>query len=224
MISLKTAAVPSQVPRDLRTSRAARSPIALSGRVETIFAASLSAGAAAIHLAAASSHLESLGDLALGFYWAALFQVAFAVAVLAHPQSRRLAGTGVAINLALIAAWAWSRTIGLPTISGGPESVGLADATTVAFQVVLVWLLATRLGLSRPGGVGGRSADRLGRMPGLAFIVGTGVVLISTPIAMADGAAGHVHGGAGHVHAEGARGLTQPVPMDAHSHGDALGH
>ena len=189
-----------------------------------VLVASLSIGAGVIHLAAASSHLELLGDLALGFYWAALFQVAFAVAFLARSGSHHLARVGVAINLALIAAWAWSRTVGLPMIPGGPEAIGLADATTVAFQVVLVWLLATRFGLSRIGGVSDRSAARLGRVPSLAFIAGIGFVLISTPIAMADGATGHGHGGPGHAHPEGARGLTQPVPMEAHGHGDALGH
>ncbi len=158
MITLKAAAALPQVPRDQRASPGARWSVVRSQRIETMFAASLSAGAAAIHLAAASSHLEALGDLALGFYWAALFQIAFAGALLAHPSSRRLATVGVAINVALVAAWAWSRTIGLPTIPGGPEAVGLADATTVAFQVVLVWMLARRLGMSRTsrGDVAGR--------------------------------------------------------------------
>ena len=120
------------------------SPVAWLRRFEMILVASLSIGAGVIHLAAASSHLELLGDLALGFYWAALFQVAFAVAFLARSGSHHLARVGVAVNLVLIGAWAWSRTVGLPMIPGGPEAIGLADGTTVGLQVLLVALLTAR--------------------------------------------------------------------------------
>lgn len=224
MIALKAAAALPQVTRDQRASLGARSPVARLQRIETMFAASLSAGAAAIHLAAASSHLDPLGDLALGFYWAALFQIAFAGALLGHPSSRRLATVGVAINVALIAAWAWSRTIGLPTIPGGPEAVGLADATTVAFQVALVWMLARRLGMSLTSRVTGGPTMRLGPIPGAAFLVGIAMVLLATPIAMADGLTGHGHDGGGHAHPESDRGLTPPALIEPHGHGETTGH
>ncbi len=224
MITLKAAAALPQVTPDQQASLRALSPLAPSQRIETMFAASLSAGAAAIHLAAASSHLEPLGDLALGFYWAAFFQIAFAGALLAHPSSRRLATVGVAINVALIAAWAWSRTIGLPTIPSGPEAVGLTDATTVAFQIALVWMLARRLGTLRNSRVIGGSAVPLGPIPGAAFIVGIGLVLLATPIAMADGLTGHGHDGGGHAHPESDRGLAHPAPIESHGHGEGTGH
>lgn len=191
-----------------------------------MFAASLSIGAAAIHLAAASTHLEPLGDLALGFYWAALFQAAFALALLAHPSSRRLSRVGVGINLTLIAAWAWSRTIGLPTIPGGAEPVGIADATTVAFQVLLVSMLVTRLAGRGTGPVRGRSTARLDAVASSAFAVGIGLVVLSTTIAMNDGLTGHGHAdGAAHAHPNDAPALTAPGPIETpHDHGGTTPH
>lgn len=202
-----------------------RSSIGRPRRAETVFAASLSMGAAAIHLAAASSHVEPLGDLALGFYWAALFQVTFAFALLARPSWRPLAQAGVCINIALIGAWAWSRTFGLPMIPGGPEPIAIADATTVVFQIGLVWLLATRLGVLRTGRVRGRSAARPGLFASSASIVGIGLVLLLAPIAMADGLTGHGHASGGRAHPEGDPRLTQPALIETqHGHGGATGH
>lgn len=224
MSSIKAAATFPQVARGRRPNPAASAPVVGFRRAETMFAASLSIGAAAIHLVAASSHVGPLGDLALGFYWAALFQAAFAVAVLTHPSSRRLARIGVGINLAFIGVWAWSRTIGLPMIPGGPEPVSMADATTVAFQIVLVWLLAVRPGVLGSGPVHGRRpAASLGPVPSSAFVVGIGLVLLSTTIAMADGATGHGHDrGAAHAHPENEPGLTEPGVVEApHGHGGA---
>lgn len=220
MITLDPAAALPQVARERRTNAAAehptrpateavpgpsgsgsssRSSVGALRRARTLFAATLSIGAGVIHLAAAASHGEPLGDLALGFYWAALFQIAFAVAFLAHPRSRRLARVGVGVNLALIGAWAWSRTIGLPTIAGGPEGIGTADATAVAFEILLVSLLAA------PGAVhASRHLHRLrpARVPAITtpvLVAGIALLTLATSIAVADGLGGHGHdGGAAH--------------------------
>jgi hypothetical protein len=212
MTSIKAAAAPPQMARD-------------------VFAMSLSAGAGVIHLAVAPSHVEPLGDLALGFYWAALFQIAFAVALFARPGSRRLVRVGVGVNLALIATWACSRTIGLPTIPGGPEPLGLADATTVAFQIALVCLLVARSGDLGTRVATGRPAASLGPIARSALILGVGVVGLSTVIAMADGVSGHGHGhgatiGAAHAHPQVGPGVTEPdsFRVAPHGHGDATEH
>lgn len=191
-----------------------------------MFAASLSTGAAAIHLAVASSHLESLGGLGLGFYGAAIFQVALAVAIFAHPRSRQVARTGVAINLALIGAWTWSRTIGLPTNPGGPESVGVPDATTVAFQIVLVSLLAARLVRLNTSPVQDRPAASLGALASSVFVVGIGLVALSTTMAVKDGLTGHGHDGAArHAHPDKEPALIEPGPVEVpHGHGAATAH
>lgn len=200
-------------------------PTITRSRAETLFAAGLSMGAAGIHLAAASSHAELLGDLVLGFYWAALFQFAFALAILARPGSRPLAKAGLCVTIALIGAWAWSRTIGLPMIPGGPEPVTIADATTVAFQIGLVWLLAVRLGLLRTGLPASRPATTLGALASAAFVMGIGLVFLSSTIAVADGLTAHGHSRGAEARPEGGSGPTQPALIEEpHAHGGATGH
>lgn len=226
MISTRPAPALPPVAHVRRTTLLPRSSIGGPGWLATTFAASLSTGAAAIHVAVASSHLEPLGDLALGFYWAAIFQAAFAVALVARPRSGKLVRTGVAINLALIGAWAWSRTIGLPTVAGGPESVGVADATAVAFQIVLVALLASRL--AGPGTTPGRGRPAAGvrAIVRSVFVAGIGIVALSTSIAVNDGLTGHGrHGAAPYARPDSKPALIQPGRSEApHGHGAATAH
>ncbi len=201
------------------------SPVAWLRHLEMILVASLSIGAGVIHLAAASSHLELLGDLALGFYWAALFQVAFAVAFLARSGSHDLARVGVAVNLVLIGAWAWSRTVGLPMIPGGPEAVGLADGTTVGLQVLLVALLTARIagwgGLPR----GRRPAAFSSAINASVFLVAIAAVAFATSIAASDGLAGHSHGDGAHARSGAETGTSQPALVHApHGHAGADAH
>ena len=226
MISIRAAVALPQVPHGRGTTLRARSSIVGSGRLATMFAASLSTGAAAIHLAVASSHLQPLGDLALGFYWAAIFQAAFAVALLAHPLSRQVARTGVAINLVLIGTWAWSRTIGLPTIPGGPESIGMADATTTVFEVLLVSLLAARIAVRGSGHLDRGPAASLATIAGPVLVAGIALVTLTTSIAVTDGFAGHGHaGGAPHAHRDDDPTLTAPGPIEApHGHSGTTAH
>lgn len=187
----------------------------------TVFAASLSIGAGVIHLAVAAGHLQPLGDLALGFYWAALFQIAFAAVLLGRPTSRQLARVGVGINLALIGAWAWSRTIGLPTIPGGPESIGMADATTVVFEVLLVSLLAARVAVRGGGHLDRRPAASLAAIAAPVLVAGIALVLLTTSIAVTDGLAGHGHAaGAPHAHRDDDPTLTAPRSIEA-PHGNS---
>jgi hypothetical protein len=111
----------------------------------------LSLGAAVIHLAAAPSHDAELGDLGAGFLVSAAFQGWWALRCFAGP-SRRVVDLGIVVNLAIVAAWAWTRTVGLPIgeFAGRPEPVGLPDGASVVFELVLVALLAVRrLGIDR---------------------------------------------------------------------------
>lgn len=157
----------------------------------TVLAVGLSAGAAAVHLAAAADHVAELGDLGLGFYWAALFQGGFVIALLMRPRSRTLAWIGIAGNVALTAAWVWSRTIGLPGVDGGPEAVGLADGIVVALQLVLAGLLIARLrGLERLV-VRRHPAARVRSLATSGVVIGIGIVFLTSTIAVADAAAGH---------------------------------
>ena len=197
MSSVKAAVTLPIVAADRRANHEMRSRLsARSGRRTTpMLAAGLSFGAGAIHLAVAGSHLGPMGDLALGFYCAALFQFAFGLALFADPGSRRLMRLGVGINAALIGAWGLSRTVGVPTVPGGPETIGVADATTVAFQVLLVaWLL---IRLAPPAMIPRRRSLDVSpsaiRAP--LFVAALAAVALATGIAVTDGLTGHGHHG-----------------------------
>src|SRR4051812_7916663 len=107
--------------------------------------AGLSAGAAVIHLVAAPGHYRELGDLGAGFLIAAAFQAWWAVRCVGRP-SRVLVLIGIVGNLAIVAAWAWTRTVGLPIgeFAGAAEPIGFPDAACAAFELLLVALLVVR--------------------------------------------------------------------------------
>ncbi len=178
------------------------SPIDLIQRFALWVTVGLSIGAATIHLAAGPEHVQELGGLGLGFYWAALFQLLLAIAVLRRPGSRSVAWLGIGGNLALIGAWAWSRTIGLPGVVGGPEMIGVADGTTVLLQIALIAALAVRLGRFATRFAAAHSAASIRSFTTAGLVAGLSIVALSTTVAIADVSAGH-HGGDAGSHAPG---------------------
>ena len=154
----------------------------------------LSGAAAAIHLAAGPEHVDALGDVGLGFYWAAMLQGVCAVAWAVAGRSTRLAVFAIALNSVLIAAWAWSRTIGVG-LPGGPEGIGVADGVTVALEVALIAVLASALSeRTRPAAVSIR-------LPAASAAIAIGgVAVLATTIALVDIGGGHGHG---HGHGDG---------------------
>lgn len=148
----------------------------------------LSGAAAAIHLAAGPEHVEAMGDVGLGFYWAALLQGGCAAVWVLAGRSTRLAIFGIALNAVLIAAWAWSRTIGVG-LPGGPEGIGIADGVTVALEIALIAVLASALSRrTRPAVVSIRVPAA-----SAAIAIG-GVAVLATTIALVDIGGGHGHG------------------------------
>jgi hypothetical protein len=151
-------------------------------RTLVVVIAGLSAGAAVIHLVAAPSHYAEIGDLAAGFVISAAFQALWIRWCLAGP-SRRTMAVGIAVNLAIVAAWTWTRTIGLPigAFGGGvPEPVGYPDSASVAFELLIVAGLVSRwldvdLALARRASV--RAIASVALVPVL------GLVLILTSLA-----------------------------------------
>lgn len=158
------------------------SPATLAGALVVV----LSGAAATIHLAAGPGHVEELGDVGLGFYWAALFQAGLAVVWLDSSRSRVLACMGIVGNCVLIASWLLSRTIGLPFLPG-VESVGPTDAICVALEVGLVVVLATTLRWSE-GVIGD---DRWIPLGTTGIVAIAGVAVLATAIAVVDVGAGH---------------------------------
>lgn len=147
----------------------------------TVVLAGLSGGAAAIHAAAAPSHLDELGAIGVGFLAAAAFQGAWALACLGGP-SRRMVALGIVANLALIIAWAWTRALGLPLPgpAGAPETIGLADGATVTFEVLLVAGCVARL-LGWDATAGNRAGAR--EVAAIAVVPVLGLVLLLTSLA-----------------------------------------
>jgi hypothetical protein len=167
----------------------ARTPTA--GRSLVLVIAGLSAGAAFIHLVAAPPHYAEIGDIATGFLIAAAFQAVWIRWCLRGPSTGTIL-VGIVGNLLLIAAWAWTRTIGLPTdLAAGPEPVGFPDLASVAFEaLIVIGLVVRRLGVGRS----------LGRWPivreiaAVAVVPAIGLMLVVTSLATIAIAAGLDHG------------------------------
>ena len=153
----------------------------------------LSGAAAAIHLAAGPEHVEAVGDLGLGFYWAALTQGGFALAWLFTARPTHLAWLGIALNAGLIGVWAWSRTIGVGLLPDGPEPAGVADTITVLIEGALIGLLAHRVVTRSRWSVG----DPTRLVGPSAAVAIAGVAVVMTAIAIVDLGHGHSHGDTG---------------------------
>ena len=161
-------------------------------RSTLVILAGLSLGAATIHLAAAPSHYSELGDLGAGFLVAALLQAVWARAILRSP-SRRAIAWGIAVNAAIVAAWAVSRTVGLTP--GSPEPIGLPDGASVVFEVLLlVGLVVRRLDGDR------RAARRFSParpLLAVAVVPVLGLVMLTASLASLAIVAGAEHGAPG---------------------------
>jgi hypothetical protein len=204
--------------RRTRTVRVPLEPPAATLSVVTILAATLSTAAAAVHLAAAPGHVAELGLIGWGFVAAAAFQGAWALAWLID-HTPRVAAIGLAGNLALISAWAWTRTIGLPVgeLAGSAEPIGTADLVTVMFEIALVAILAAGLvhferrlmNLGRSTGDGATIAI----VPAVGFIVLAATLGISVALS-------HDHSdGESRAHAA----ETGAPAAEAHSHAAETG-
>lgn len=180
---------------DPRLALASGADLAQVRRAGAWLAASLSIGAAAIHLAAGGEHVEALGEIGLGFYGAAIFQLVTGLALLGRGVRTWVSSIAIAGNLAILAAWALSRTLGLPTVPGGPESIGLADGIAATLQLVLIGLLVARRRGVDMDWFARRPVPRLGQR--LAFSMGTAIatIALSTVLAMGAVAADHGHDG-----------------------------
>ena len=172
-------------------SSAGASPVAGVGRSLAVMLAWLSAGAAVIHLAAAPHHYRELGDLGAGFLAAAVFQGAGAVACLPEPsaRTRRL---GIVGNMAILLAWAYTRTVGLPVgpFAGTPEPIGFPDAAAVTFELLLIAGLVAMQ--SRPFDAKHPRAART--LASIAVVPVLGLTILATSLATVAIASGLDHG------------------------------
>jgi hypothetical protein len=110
-------------------------------------AAAFSLGAAAIHFAEISPHIEEYWLFGVFFFVIAWFQAVSAIGIVARPN-RRLALVTASVNLVVITIWIWSRTAGLPIgpHSGEPETIGAADVLSTVLEALLVaWTIGLLL-------------------------------------------------------------------------------
>jgi hypothetical protein len=109
-------------------------------------AAALSLGAAAVHLWAMPVHAAEFPPYGVAFIVVATFQAWWATAYLDR-RPPWLLRSGLFVNTAVVAVWAWSRTSGLPWGPGAnaPEPLGGADLVATSFEIGLIAILAIQL-------------------------------------------------------------------------------
>jgi hypothetical protein len=185
-----------------------------------IAAASLSAAAGIIHLVMAPSHMGESAIEGTGFLVAGWLQLAFAAAFLLMRLSRPILLSAIAVNAGIVAAWAISRTTGLPFGSHEwhAENITFIDAASVAFEASVIALAAILL--IRPTVQLSASASQV-----LGAAVPIIVLAITTAALASPSARDHAsgaHGMHGHADDKGLSLLTNghhaamdPQPLDA---------
>ena len=119
------------------------------------FAVISSMAAAIVHLAVFPHHVVEAGPLVGIFFVAVAAWQAWWARQLTREVTEARLRAGIVGSVALIALWAWSRTVGLPFgFTDGPERVGAWDLVCELWQVCVV--CACLRGLSLRGGPGGR--------------------------------------------------------------------
>lgn len=125
-------------------------------------AAVLSFAAGGLHLMAGPAHLEEWWAYGLFFFVAAAAQAAYGLTLLTQgiegwggwsAVRGRVYLAGVIGNLAIIALWVVSRTVGVPVGPGAfeAEGLGVLDGASKAVEIVLVVLLLRLRALDRAG-------------------------------------------------------------------------
>jgi hypothetical protein len=144
---LRVLALSEQISSGRLGARAAPAPPAYRARnevverVRTIYlpiAVVSSAAAAGVHAAVGPVHFREGLLLGMFFAGAALAQVGWSLAMAVRP-SRTLLIAAVAGNSAVLLLWLVTRTIGLPGLLPGPESVGPWDVTCGVWELAVVF-------------------------------------------------------------------------------------
>ena len=104
----------------------------------------LSVSAGAIHAIAMIDHFAHWWVYGAFFLVLTYGQVLWGVAVVRKPPTDRSLKVAAVANLAILAVWLFSRTIGIPVgpEAGRPEPVGTMDGAAILVQLVLVAYVA----------------------------------------------------------------------------------
>ena len=171
--------------------------------------AALLAGTGLIHLAMAPSHLDASAVDGVAFFLAGWAQIGLAALLVVRP-TRALLGASIATNLALLAAWAVSRTAGLPVgaHAGESEAVTVVDGACVVLEVLAVAIAVTLLV---------RPMAWVARSVGMAVIGMVGAVALTTAALASPDARDHAsgdHASGGHASDGHAAGHSPGVEDD----------
>ena len=151
-----------------------------------------SLGAGLVHLAVVQEHLDKWWLFGAFFAVLGVAQIGWAVAALAR-ETPPMLRTVVYVNLAVVALWAATRTVGLPVgpQTWTPEAASRADVlcTLLEVGVAVTLLVAARL-VARP------AADHqpVGRFVALMFAGALAISAITTPALAATPSGGQAHG------------------------------
>jgi hypothetical protein len=178
-------------------------------------------GAGLVHVAVLREHLDV--SLLQGAFFAVVgvAQIGWALWALHGPSVPRPRLTAIA-TAAVIALWAVSRTVGLPTGLGGREAVGTADLLAVVLEVGLILcisLAAVSSATVRREVPPHTATPALAsaRVVALLAAGALAVSAIATP-AMAATSAGD------HAHPHGHSPSQEQAPADHHAPGSELDH
>jgi hypothetical protein len=103
-----------------------------------------SAAAAGVHAAVGPAHYTENALFGLFFAGSALAQIGWAAAMVIRP-SRALLEVAVLGNLAVVALWAVTRTVGLGALLPAPEGVGTWDTCCAIWEVSVALTCACML-------------------------------------------------------------------------------
>lgn len=117
------------------TARARRSLTAPTRAPLLTVAAVAGVAAAWVHALVVRSHLEQSVGIGAFFALLAAAQLAWAVALVARPTRRVLAG-GVALQMGVALLWLLSRTTGVPPLGLAVAPVGLWDALATSYELL----------------------------------------------------------------------------------------
>jgi hypothetical protein len=117
-------------------------PAAVADAVKIVAWLSLAAGA--IHAIAMVDHFSHWWLYGVFFLALTYGQVLWGIALLRKPATDRNLRIGAYANLAIVAVWLYSRTIGVPIgpQAGRPEAVGIMDVAATLDQLVLAAYVA----------------------------------------------------------------------------------
>lgn len=138
----------------------------------------LSAGAAAIHFAVTGEHLREYPLFGAFFAATGALQALWAMIVLIRQPSSAVYLAGAIGNLAIVAVWGLSRTVGLPVgpDAGVPEPASGLDLVATSCEVLVgVGVLA----LLRPGAI----RSHLPRVVGTVLVLAALAVLLVASLA-----------------------------------------